>query len=38
MWGLVKASQILQLVKQYDLRVLNASIELKKGECLCTLL
>lgn len=33
MWGLVKASQLLQLVKQYDTEVLNASIELKMGNC-----
>ena len=31
-WGLVKASQVMQLVKQYDSRVLNASIELKMGD------
>lgn len=33
MWGLVKASQLLQLVKQYDIEVLNTSIELKMGNC-----
>lgn len=31
MWGLVKANQLLQLVKQYDTEVLKANIELKTG-------